>query len=340
MRHTPRIVVHVGAPKTGSTYLQNRLRADPARLRQSGIYVPVLPAVAQMAGNAKLLATILGRRPTLSFQRVFPHIDVSAIAPGSIVSELLREWRVKDESVILSAENFRPGHAAALRKLLPTSSPCVIVLFVRRQDQWIESYFNQLIKTADVAEDLPAFVSRLCETHGERFCRPDWHAHYEAWRQAFGNCNIVFYDEARSDLFSAFLNAAGLPPVSGLIEVNRAQVSLNIHELAYLLALERPFSHENFVRRRKASAEASRRLDPVGVRGILGSGLHTQVQRRFEAANFKLLDAIGRGSEPELLCLTQATSYCSLGEIYASNSYARHRELAEAIFAEEIGENA
>ena len=66
---SPRIVLHIGAPKTASTYLQRRLRANAAALREHGIYVPVIPAVAAMAGNAKLLATALSQRPSLTFQR-------------------------------------------------------------------------------------------------------------------------------------------------------------------------------------------------------------------------------------------------------------------------------
>ena len=48
----PRIVLHVGAPKTASTYIQRRLRVNEEQLRKHGIYLPVLPEVAAMAGNA------------------------------------------------------------------------------------------------------------------------------------------------------------------------------------------------------------------------------------------------------------------------------------------------
>ena len=109
--NSPRIVVHIGAPKTASTYLQRRLRADPNHLRRHGIYVPILPLVAEMAGNAKLLATALSRRPSLTFQRAFPKMDVSALDPTRLVAELLQDWRADSESVVLSAENFRPNHA-------------------------------------------------------------------------------------------------------------------------------------------------------------------------------------------------------------------------------------
>ena len=102
--NSPRLVLHVGAPKTASTYLQRRLRTDPKRLRKHGIYVPVLSQVAAMAGNAKLLATALSERPSLTFQRAFPEIDLSALNPTTLVAELLKDWRRDTESVVLSAE--------------------------------------------------------------------------------------------------------------------------------------------------------------------------------------------------------------------------------------------
>ena len=156
--NSSRIVLHIGAPKTASTYLQRRLRANAATLRKHGIYVPVIPAVAAMAGNAKLLATTLSQHPSLTFQRGFPEIDVRKLDPARIVSELLADWKTQSESIVLSAENFRPNHAQRLRELLPSSTPCVIVLLVRRQDRWIDSYYNQMVKTNETAEE----ISRIC----------------------------------------------------------------------------------------------------------------------------------------------------------------------------------
>jgi hypothetical protein len=332
MTHPGRIIIHAGAPKTGSTYLQKRLRANRELLLRHGVYVPVIESVAQMAGNAKLLATVLSRRPSLSFQRVFPHIDTAALKPERVVAELLADWRPADEAVILSAENFRPDHAPALRRLLPASAPCVIVLFVRRQDLWIESYFNQLTKTAEVMGDLPAFVTRLCETEGERFCRPDWHAHYEAWGDAFGDCRIVFYDEVKSDVFSAFLAAAEIASPPCLHEVDRAQVSLDVHQLAYLLSLNSP-SLAEFAKRREASAAAARRLPPAGATSILGNAERALLQRRFQPSNDRLLRRLGRSGDSLLLRLEVEASFRLLEEIYASEAYVAHRDLSDAIFA-------
>src|ERR1700719_3087854 len=296
--NSPRIVVHIGAPKTASTYLQRRLRADPNHLRKHGIYVPVLPLVSEMAGNAKLLATSLSQRPSLTFQRSFPKIDVTALDPARLVAELLQDWRADSESVVLSAENFRPNHARRLRELLPKTAPCVVVLFVRRQDRWIDSYFNQIVKVNEIDEDISAFVARLCETDGERLCRPDWFAHYEAWRSAFGNCRVLFYDEVASDVFGTFLNAAGLPPLSDLIDVERAQVSLDTYEVAYLLDLKQPIEFSDFLARKTACEKASRRLGLQKTQSFLTDVDLARLHERFDESNRRLIVALGRQNNP------------------------------------------
>lgn len=328
-----KLVLHVGAPKTGSTYLQRRLRANAQLLREHGIYVPVLPAVAKMAGNAKLLATVLSEAPSLSFLRNFPEIDTAALDPADVLAELLADWRADREIAILSAENFRPQHAATLRRLIPSDVECTVLLFVRRQDRWIESYHNQLIKTDDLYVDLSSFVTMLCETDGERFCRPDWLAHHAAWREAFGNCNVLFYDDIRSDLFSAFMAAAGcaLPP--GSVDIEPVQMSLDAHQLAYLLELDRPISSPEFVRRRAATAEASRRLGAPAY-SFLSAADRARLHARFASSNRALLSELGQSAEHSPLDMTNGgDTPWRLDDLYASDAYIAHRNLADAIYS-------
>jgi hypothetical protein len=333
---SPGIVLHIGAPKTASTYLQRRLRVNAAALRKHGIYIPVIPAVAAMAGNAKLLATTLSQRPSLTFQRGFPEIDVSKLDPARVVSELLTEWRLESESVVLSAENLRPNHAQRLRKLLPSSVPCVVVLFVRRQDRWIDSYFNQMLKTNEVGEEISAFVARLCDTDAERLCRPDWFAHYEAWRNAFGNCRVVFYDEVASDVFGAFMNTAGLPPMPDLIDVDRAQISLNSYEVAYLLNLKQSIEFSDFLRRKTAAEKASRQLGVQTTKSFLTDVDLARLRERFDESNRRLIAALGRENHPPPLKIdarSNSDAYRDLRQIRASDSYARFRQRADAIYS-------
>ena len=206
---------------------------------------------------------------------------------------------------------------------------------MRRQDRWIDSYFNQMVKTNEINEDLGTFVARLCDTDGERLCRPDWFDHYEAWRDAFDNCKVVFYDEVASDVFSAFIAAAGLEPVPDLIDIDRAQVSLNVYELVYLLDLKTPIDYPEFHLRRAASEKASRRLGLHETRSLLSNADLERLRSRFEASNHRLMTALGRNNNPTLLRLdisSVSDSYCDLKEFYASESYARYRELTDTIY--------
>jgi hypothetical protein len=333
---SPRIVLHVGAPKTASTYIQRRLRANRDQLRKHQIYVPVLPEVAEMAGNAKLLAVALSRRASLTFQRAFPNIDANALDPRQLMTRLLKDWRPDSESIVLSAENLRPKQAGPLRALLPTTTPCVVILFVRRQDRWIDSYFNQLVKTNEIHEKPSTFVERLGQDDDEhRFC-PDWFAHYEVWRSAFGNCQVVFYDEVGSDVFGAFLNAAGFGTVPGLIDIEPAQVSLKVYELAYLLDQKNPRDNAEFIRRKEASERASRDLGVRKTCSLLSDEDLARLRDQFAESNRRVAAALGRSESNSPLQLDQradSKAYCSLPELYASEQYARFREIADAIYA-------
>jgi hypothetical protein len=339
---SPRIVLHIGAPKTASTYLQRRLRANVTTLRKHGIYIPVIPAVSAIAGNAKLLATTLSRHPSLTFQRGFPEIDVGKLDPARIVSELFSDWRAASESIVLSAENLRPNHARRMRELLPDTVPCVVVLFVRRQDRWIDSYFNQMVKTNEIAEQISPFVARLCDTDGERLCRPDWFAYYEAWRNAFGDCRVVFYDEVASNVFGAFMNAAQLASVPDLIDVDRAQESLNAYEVAYLLDLKQPIEFSDFLRRKAASEKASRRLGLRKTQSFLTDSDLARLHKRFDESNQRLIAALNRKNHPQPLQIDAAAdsdSYCDLRQLYESEFYAEYRKLVDTIYSRRRGRN-
>jgi hypothetical protein len=332
---SPRIVIHVGALKTASTYLQRRMRANLATLRQHGIYLPVLPVAAEMAGNAKLLTTALNGRATPMFQRAFPKIDVKTLDPVQVLAQLLEGWRSDKESVVLSDENLRKEHAPLLRELLPSSALCVVVLFVRRQDRWIDSYFNQLVKTNQSDGDLPEFVRKMCAPDDATLFRPDWYSHYEAWRNAFGHCNIVFYDEAGSDIFSAFLSAAGFQSVPGLADIEPAQVSLSAYELAYLLALERPVIYDDFLRRRSAMEKATRRVGRTKPKSLLTNADLALLCERFDESNRRLLAELRIDTDRSPLKIDRASGsdlYCDLGQLYKSDSYRQYRDIVESIY--------
>lgn len=312
------------------------MRANAAALRKHGLYVPVLPIAAEMAGNAKLLTTALNGRATPMFQRHYSQIDVKALDPAKILAQLLEQWRADEESVVLSDENLHEGHARRLRELLPQSVACDVILFVRRQDRWVDSYFNQLVKTNQNDGNIAAFVTRICGADEGKLFQPDWYAQYEGWRNAFGCCTVVFYDDVSSDVFTAFLSAAGLKGVPNLIDIDRAQVSIDVYQLAYLLGLRTPASFPDFLHRLTACEKASIYFGRQKTQSLLTTTDLTRLRERFEPSNRRLMTALGRDGEVSPLQLDSgcdAGSYCNLDELYASSTYRRYRRLADTIYA-------
>ncbi len=332
MRAGRRVILHVGAPKTGSTYLQKRLRANSPALRARGVYVPILPEVAAMAGNAKLLATILGGEPTPSFRRAFPDLDVARLTPERVLSDLLQDWRIGAEDVVLSAENFRPSHAAWLNTALPRGVETTVVMFMRRQDLWIESYFNQLTKTRDIAIGLDTFVQTLCRTDGERLCRPDWLAHHEAWSARFERVRMVCYDACKPMLFKSFLAAAELPPAWDVPDVPRAQVSMDTFQLAYLAGLPPDLPFPSFLKHRAACEEVAGQ-DGVDCRtSLLGSAALCEIATRYRASNTRLLERLGQPElEPLLQPQTSPAASAPLQDLLATPAFRRFHEAVETL---------
>ena len=222
-----------------------------------------------------------------------------------------------------------------MRKLLPANIPCLVVLFVRRQDRWLDSYFNQMIKTNEIHEDVGSFLSRLLAGDDERLCRPDWLEHFQTWSDAFGSCNVVFYDEVAPDIFAAFLKAARFGSVPDLVDIDRAQVSLNVYELAYLLDLKAP-DYREFMQRKSASEKASRQLGLKETRSILSDKDLARLRSAFEESNRRLIQTLDRDENQSPLQLDanrNSSSYCSLAEFYVSEPYAGFQKRADAIYA-------
>jgi len=287
-----------------------------------------------MAGNAKLLAFALDRRPTLTFQRVFPDIDVSRLEPRDILAQLLKDWKRDEETLVLSAENLRPRHAGMLRGLLPRDVTCSVILFIRRQTEWLDSYFNQHVKTHEIHESIHSFLGRLCISPQDSFFCPDWHAHHQTWSRAFGQCTVLLYEEERADLLRAFFLAANLEPIADLPDIEPAQVSMDLHQLAYLLQIDPETPFREFMHRRAASTEATRRLGPTRSFSLLSSACRRKLRDRFQGSNEELARALGRTECPPSLDIqTDAADYHDLRDVHPSQDYTRYKQMADELYA-------
>jgi hypothetical protein len=327
---TPRIVIHIGAPKTGSTFLQRAIRTDPALWRANGVHVPVLPEVEGIAGNAKLLAASLGGE-TPAFRRAFPQIDVASLDPAEIVSRLLADWQPEREVLLLSAENLDAPLAKPLRRLLPRDAACTVVLFIRNQHRWTESYYRQRVKMMVFNGTVGEITDTVVEQDGPGSF-PDWHAVHEAWHTEFDDTRVVLFEEA-GDLLATFATVADLPVPGGLPPLEPENVSLDAYQIAYLVSQELAFDLDEFKRRRRAANVAARRT-AVPTVNFLSRRDRERIRARFEPGNRRLLELLGRDYAGSPLDLGESgADHVTLAHVRRSRSYKKYKKLADSIYA-------
>jgi hypothetical protein len=179
------LVLHIGLHKTASSFIQGLLAASREELLNEGVLYPMTGIVDKSetgtregAGSGQALLSRPGRQQALR-ARLFAEIsdDIS--------------------TVLLSSEEF--GRVAA------TPSPArlvarfsafrtvKVVLVLRRQDDWIESYYKQIV------DQYANFETRSFEEflHQAGPTLLDFHSRFAPWRELVGkkNFHVLSYDD-------------------------------------------------------------------------------------------------------------------------------------------------
>lgn len=103
----PRVYLHVGAPKTGTTHLQQRLRRNARALARAGLFVPRDPAWARSGAD-------------LHFRAALDLLDQDWGGPTGHArgawGRLLRQIGEQDASAVVSHELLAPASARAVER--------------------------------------------------------------------------------------------------------------------------------------------------------------------------------------------------------------------------------
>ena len=194
-----RAILHIGLPKTGSTYLQEWLKLNKEKLHQSGIAVLSSPAAHRLAVESLNDLTLDGR------------LDVMEIKGQCELAEAIGEVKAKgDDVLVISSEYFYHCNPLAVSDLMDHAGVSVITVtcFLRRQDRLCASGYVQGVKALGVSKRIPdygpvPYTSLL-----------DWNSLYETWVGAFAPAPIKFenFDACGADgaLASAFKRAIGI----------------------------------------------------------------------------------------------------------------------------------
>ncbi len=205
----PRLIIHIGSTKTGSTFIQHFLEKNRAALLRGGLYVPEVGLFWQQtrphkqAGHADFVAEAVQGKSKLK-----EHVD-AAIA--------LTENRI--HTVILSSEAyFLNSNAIELARHF-SDYDVEIVTYLRRQDDWSNSQYAEFVAGGAVGRvDTP--IEEWLKTDQTRN-RLNYYGQMKLWETVVdkSKIHIGVYDRARlkdDDIISDFLELAQLQDYTDL----------------------------------------------------------------------------------------------------------------------------
>ncbi|HEY3474806.1 MAG TPA: hypothetical protein VGK56_09370 [Anaerolineales bacterium] len=142
------LILHIGLPKTGTTFLQNWLHTNRTRLAAHGVHVPAHPIYAHRiaaqfieSDQRRKLSDVVTIQQTPYREALRSILDV----PGTT------------RCTLLSSEYFWLDDPIALRHGLETEGLRVdkVIAYVRRQDRLMEAGYNQEVKGMNESSPLP-----------------------------------------------------------------------------------------------------------------------------------------------------------------------------------------
>ena len=284
----PRLVVHVGTPKTGTTTIRRALAILAPELRRRGVHVP--GGRAQVADHASLSHALKRRR-----------FDPGA-GPLAALAEEVRgsdaaQFVVSHPSLSLRPYGRAPRRLAAFAE--STGLEVRVIGFVRPQYQYLESRYAQNVKTGWETRPFEWFAAE--KLAAGRVPRYDW-LHYRRvfapWREAFGErVTIVPLTPARlpEGLVAGFLALLGLTGLPTVADANRrlGAREIEVRRLA-AAALARRHAAPALVRR---LVDLPRLLGPDAPFAPLARGQAAGLMARFAADNAALAREYGIGGD-------------------------------------------
>lgn len=201
MSESTTLYLHIGQHKTGTSTIQNFFWMNRERLAAKGVLYPEIglsgPTHAHFALSIpgkrdEMLATIFKNAASDRDGTYRAYNGESSDALFAQLGELIAETDC--HTVFLSSECFMEWiEPSSIKNLIDRYCGCEVkvLLFLRRQDQWIQSVFNQVVKDPGLRyggrlEALPQ-VDMLNYRHT-----------VQGWSRAFGkeNMTVLPYQEA------------------------------------------------------------------------------------------------------------------------------------------------
>lgn len=293
------LFIHIGYHKTGTSALQAFLWENRMRLASVGVHYPEVALSGST--HAKLANVLKGAdfERAVALMRRHPAVDDEpdpyALRPDEDEHRLYDELhsavlRPELPVTVISSECFLewidPKRVAA--HVLQWGVPVKIVVYLRRQDRWIESVYNQIVK------------DQYLRYSGDFASMPqheqlDYYATLEKWRSAFGDNSLIVrvYEPEQlkgGDVISDFLSLLDITDLYDFEEMGRRENPSLHREVVWLLRKTNQLMvslQQHRLIREALYPLSEQLLQKDGRNGLslLGKALRTRILARYRERN-------------------------------------------------------
>lgn len=211
MNHRKVLYLHIGMPKTGTSSLQLFLVQNEKALAESGFAYPMMPGRYPMVSPNRNAHFLVGK--IKDAQGCEDQAQTEEIRKQSF--ELLDRTFRGCDNVILSDEaiwnTYKTNNPECLRSIRSFCEKRKIelklIVYLRRQDYYLESYWKQQILKRGVSWSWKRMVQKT-----PKYIVLDYYKHLEVLAKEVGRENIMvqLYYEECFDLCSDFLRVLGI----------------------------------------------------------------------------------------------------------------------------------
>jgi len=276
--------VHIGAPKTGSTFLQKVLASNQAVMREAGLLYP--PSTLRGFGHHDIAFLLGGGYPDWATPQPKPLEQLLAETAGDIAGH--------DGDLLFSSEDFflfpRPDR---LKDFLSACGALRgrrtrIIVYVRRQDEAMEAWYNQAVKAMGETRT----IEEACPEYADLW---DYGARLSSWADAFGEEAIMVRRfrpaGASPSILEDFQDAVGYSGLR-LLESGSGDI-VNPRENADVLEFQRAMNRlpltaqqkRRFHKELMALSQAARGSGIFDERPLLGAEARLRILQRCTESN-------------------------------------------------------
>lgn len=194
------LYLHLGTSKTGSSALQSFLAKNRVRLYEDGVWYPELTAGMKIEEKLK---AVIGNAYFLSSFKVY--IADMSDEVRQLFEDTCNKLQNGDSNkdILLSSEmNFKQAEMVC-KNFMARGFNVKVIYFLRRQDLWGESAWNQAVKTRSEIKNCLEYIQMQEQ-------ELDYYKRLKEIAAVVGKDNVIVSVYESGDIFTTFLDILGI----------------------------------------------------------------------------------------------------------------------------------